>query len=57
MGKKEKGLWTDILTSKYGSWRCLDFNNNKSRESRWWMDLRSICEKGEKGQWFNERLR
>jgi len=53
----KRGLWMDILASKYDSWRCLDINNNNNNESRLWRHLKSICGKGKEGKCFNENLR
>jgi len=43
MGMEEKGMWSNIIDSKYGFWRYLDIEINNSRELRWWKDLRSLC--------------
>jgi len=43
--------------SKYGSWKSLDSNNDKPSESRWWRDLRSICDKGANDTWFNVNIK
>ena len=53
---EERGLWRDIIISKYSSQRNLDDSKESSNESKWWMDLRSICRNGELGKWFNENL-
>jgi len=43
LGIEEKGLWKNILESKYGSWKSLDDRKSDQRESKWWKDLRKIC--------------
>lgn len=55
LGLEEKGLWKDILVSKYGSWRTLNSESTNSKESRWWKDLRSVTkEKGGRRNQFNQ---
>lgn len=57
-GLEEKGLWSDIIASRYGSWRSLNHESNNNRDSRWWKDLRCICKgKGDGRNWFNENFR
>jgi len=52
---EHKGLWKDILVSKYGSWRSLDSDNINTKESRWWKDLKTVTKgKGEGRNWFNK---
>jgi len=53
LGKEEKGLWRNILLSKYGSWRSLNNLNERSNKSRWWSDLRNVYGYGDKGEWLN----
>jgi len=57
LGYEEKGLWKDVIVSKYGSWRNLEQECSRENESRWWRDLRNICGKSEEGRWFNESFR
>jgi len=47
----------DIIMSKYGSWKSLDNNTDKPNESRWWIDLRSLCRKRANGNWFNANIK
>jgi len=53
---EEKGLWKDVLDSKYGSWRSLDDRKFGQKESRWWNDLRKVCGSGEERTWFEESV-
>jgi len=57
LGLEEKGMWKEVLESKYGSWRSLDVRKSVQKESRWWKDLRKICESGEDKILFEENVR
>jgi len=54
---KGESLWIEILKFKYGCWRDLDGCIQKSKESRWWKDLKSVCGEGVEGVWFNENTK
>jgi len=56
MGSDEKYLWKEVLESKYGSWRSLDFEVGVSFESNWLKDLRKTCRNGAKYNWFNNNI-
>jgi len=43
LGKKERGLWRDIITSKYGSLRALNESKDNRYDSLWWRDLGKVC--------------
>ena len=56
LGIEEKGLWKDILESKYGSWKSLDDRKSDQRESKWWKDLRKICGSSDDKTWFDKSV-
>jgi len=56
-GKEDPSLWKEILDSKYGSWRVLDEAKGSKLESWWWRDIKNLCGKGQKTNWFNKNLR
>ena len=53
---KEKGMWKDLLISKYG----LDQDNQQTPvklQTWWWKDLQKVCTEGEGAGWFQQQLR
>ena len=54
LGTEEKGLWRDIIVSKYGSWRNFNDFNNYSNKSLWWKDLKKVCRNTIKGTCFDD---
>ncbi|XP_068483236.1 uncharacterized protein [Phaseolus vulgaris] len=40
LGTDIRGLWKEILDSKYGGWRSLREDNKSNRGSLWWKDLK-----------------
>ena len=46
MCMENKGLWKEILNSKYGSWRNLSEYNKVKHASWWWKDLSKVCGEG-----------
>ena len=40
MQSKERGLWREVMDSKYGGWRELRKAVSKYKESNWWKDLK-----------------
>jgi len=57
LGKEDPSLWKEILNSKYGSRRALDEAKDSKLESWWWRDIKKLCGKGTKNNWFNKNLR
>jgi len=52
---EEKGMWKQILTSKYGT--DIDQNcNNKKNLSWWWKDLGKCYGEGEEVSWFHGEI-
>ena len=39
---EKKGLWREVLESKYGGWRDLQTQRNCITDSLWWRDLKEI---------------
>ena len=52
---KERSLWEDILVSKYGGWRDLRSQGQKSKDSVWRRDLRKVWNLEEWGNDFEDR--
>jgi len=52
LGKEEKGLWVDIVKSKYGTWRCLVEGKDNRDESIWWRNLKKTRGWSVSGKWF-----
>ena len=42
MGSDERGLWKEVLESKYEGWRTLRNQRINRSESLWWRDLKEI---------------
>jgi len=42
LGSFERGLWKEVLESKYGGWRNLKEDKCIYRASLWWKDLKKI---------------
>jgi len=40
LGKEDKGLWSQVVESKYGSLHSLDIGKESSYEFRRWRDLK-----------------
>jgi len=57
LAREEFGLWKDILTFKYGSWRALDEISEGKHDCRWWKDIRKTCGEKVKDNWFNKNVR
>lgn len=38
-----KGVWRDVLISKYDGWWGLWKKENGAMESMWWRDLKLVC--------------
>jgi len=43
LGMKDKGLWREVVESKYGSWRNLNEIVVPKSASRWWKDIHKVC--------------
>ena len=55
--KMERGLWREVLESKYGGWRGLkEQRDNNSKVSLWWRDLRKVWRFEAWGRKFEDRL-
>jgi len=54
LGMEDKGLWKQVLESKYGSWRNLNDSNISRSASRWWMDIYNVCGSTTQGLWFDK---
>ena len=52
---EERSLWKDILVSKYGEWRDLRSQGQKSKDSVWRRDLRKVWNLEEWGNDFEDR--
>jgi len=57
LGKDDKGLWKDILCSKYESWSTLDVGKDSNHESWWWRYIRRICGDEQRDNWFTRNIR
>ena len=42
LGTDKKGLWREVLESKYGGWRSLKRQRTTKLDSLWWKDLKKI---------------
>jgi len=42
LGYEKKGLWIDVLVSKYGGWRDLKNKKKSNLDSFWWRDLKDV---------------
>jgi len=52
---EEKGMWKQILTSKYET--DIDQScKNKKNLSWWWKDLGKCCGEGEEASWFHGEI-
>ena len=50
---EEKGMWKDLLISKYGQ----DQDNQQTPvklQTWWWKDLQKVCKEGEGAGWFQQ---
>jgi len=58
MGSDEKGLWKDVIESKYGVWSPTNsFASNQMRyKSRWWNDLTKVSLSDQGDNWFNPNM-
>ena len=58
MGSIEKGLWKDVLESKYGLWSMTSsFTLNRNRyKSRWWNDLFKVSLSYQGDNWVNSNM-
>ncbi|XP_068485032.1 uncharacterized protein [Phaseolus vulgaris] len=58
MGSAEKGLWKDVLESKYGLWSMTNsFTSNRIRyKSRWWNDLSKVNISDQEDNWINSNM-
>jgi len=52
LGMEDKGLWREVLESKYGSWRNLNEIVIPKSASRWWKDIHKVCGSSTQGAWF-----
>ena len=42
LGTDKKGLWKEVLESKYGGWRNLKTQRNNILDSLWWRDQKEV---------------
>jgi len=42
LGSEKKGLWKEVLDSKYGGWRDPRSQRKSSTHSLWWRDLKEV---------------
>jgi len=58
MGSTKKGLWKDVLESKYGLWSMTNsFTPNQNRyKSRWWNDLSKVSLSDQGDNWVNSNM-
>ena len=55
-GWEEKGVWRDIIESRYGSCRDLRLRNGDRKASAWWQDLGKVCDIHNQSNWFLSRV-
>jgi len=42
LGYEKKGLWKEVLDSKYGGWKDLRDQKKSNLDSLWWRDLKDV---------------
>ena len=58
LGSAEKGLWKDVLESKYGLWSMTNsFTPQRIRyKSKWWNDLSKVSISDQGDNWINSNM-
>jgi len=57
LGVGEKGVWRNIIKSRYGNWREIKKSMVDRKSSYWWKDLCLICEVDKESNWFDRRIK
>jgi len=57
LGVGEKGVWRNIIESRYGNWREMRKFMVDKKSSYWWKDLCLICEVDKVSNWFDRRIK
>jgi len=53
---KEKGVWRDIIESRYGSCREMRSIMGYQKVVAWWRDLGKVCNIHNQSNWFDSRI-
>jgi len=55
-GVEKKGVWKDLLESRYDTWRDMKSDRENLKQSSWWKDLCKICDVRNQINWFDNNI-